>query len=433
MITSFVDESPTKKSMTVEVPAEEVKRETDRTVRGLAKQVRLPGFRPGKVPPEIIRKRFAEAVREEVIEHLVNETVLAALKERGLVPLGRPKVDDLKFEFEAPLSFKVDLEVRPPVAPKDYLGLKVPAGSTEPSAAEIDAVLERIREGHAAYEPIEGRPAADGDFALIDLKGTFPAGNGKDFEAQKTLVELGGARTLPELSAHLRNALPGTTVSFQKDFPADAPDAEFAGKTVLYSVTLVALKCRTLPPLDEELAKTALTPREGEPPEGAGLAMLRAKVTESLTREKEAALKETRRRSVLDGLLALNEVEAPESMVEAEIDSALKEYARHLSRQGVDLKEAGIDWNAARTDARPGAIRRVKEYLLLDAIGEAENVAVSDTELDAELKRRAQAMGATFAELKGALQKNDRLEGVREELRIDRVLDVLLAAATPAG
>jgi len=433
MITSFVDESPTKKSMTVEVPAEEVKRETDRTVRGLAKQVRLPGFRPGKVPPEIIRKRFAEAVREEVIEHLVNETVLAALKERGLVPLGRPKVDDLKFEFEAPLSFKVDLEVRPPVAPKDYLGLKVPAGSVEPSAAEVDAVLERIREGHAAYEPIEGRPAADGDFALIDLKGTFPAGNGKDFEAQKTLVELGGARTLPELSAHLRNALPGTTVSFQKDFPADAPDAEFAGKTVLYSVTLVALKSRTLPPLDEELAKTALTPREGEPPEGAGLAMLRAKVTESLTREKEAALKETRRRSVLDGLLALNEVEAPESMVEAEIDSALKEYARHLSRQGVDLKEAGIDWNAARTDAGPGAIRRVKEYLLLDAIGEAENVAVSDTELDAELKRRAQAMGATFAELKSALQKNDRLEGVREELRIDRVLDLLLAAATPAG
>jgi trigger factor len=161
--------------------------------------------------------------------------------------------------------------------------------------------------------------------------------------------------------------------------------------------------------------------------------MLRAKVTESLTREKEAALKETRRRSLLDGLLALNEVEAPESMIEAEIDSALKEYARHLSRQGVDLKEAGIDWNSARTDARPGAIRRVKEYLLLDAIGEAENVAVSDTELDAELKRRAQAMGATFAELKGALQKNDRLEGVREELRIDRVLDVLLAAAIPAG
>jgi trigger factor len=433
MITSFVDQSPTKKSMTVEVPADEVKRETDRTVRGLAKQVRLPGFRPGKVPPEIIRKRFAEAVREEVIEHLVNETVLTALKERGLVPLGRPKIDDLKFEFEAPLSFKVDLEVRPPVAPKDYRGLKVPAGSAVPSADEIDTVLERIREGRATYEPIEGRPAADGDFALVDLKGTFPAGDGKDFEAQKTLVEIGGERTLPELSAHLRNALPGTTVSFQKDFPADTPDAEFAGKTVLYSVTLVALKQRVLPALDDELAKGALTPRDGEPPEGANLALLREKVTESVTREKEAALKESRRRAALDALLALNDVEAPESMVDAEIDAALREYARHLARQGVDLKEAQIDWNALRNDAKPGAIRRVKEYLLLDAIGEAESVAVSDTELDAELKRRAQSMGTTAAELKAALVKNERLEGVREEMRIDRVVELLLAEASPAA
>ncbi len=432
MITSFVDQSPTKKSMTVEVPADEVKRETDRTVRGLAKQIRLPGFRPGKVPPEIIKKRFADAVRDEVIEHLVNETVLAALKERGLVPLGRPKIDDLKFEFEAPLSFKVDLEVRPPVAPKDYRGLKVPAGSAVPSAEEIDGVLERIREGRATYEPIEGRPAADGDFALVDLKGTFPAGDGKDFEAQKTLVELGGGRTLPELSAHLRNALPGTTVSFQKDFPADTPDTEFAGKTVLYSVTLVALKKRILPALDDDLAKGALTPRDGEPPEGADLAMLRGKVTESVTREKEAALKETRRRAALDALLALNEVEAPESMVEAEIDAALREYARHLARQGVDLKQAGIDWNVARTDAKPGAVRRVKEYLLLDAIGEAENVTVSDTELDAELKRRALAMETTLAELKAALVKNERLEGIREELRIDRVVELVLAEASPA-
>ena len=433
MITSFVDQSPTKKSMTVEVPADEVKRETDRTVRGLAKQVRLPGFRPGKVPPEIIRKRFAEAVREEVIEHLVNETVLSALKERGLVPLGRPKIDDLKFEFEAPLSFKVDLEVRPPVAPKDYRGLMVPAGSAVPSAEEIDSVLERIREGRATYEPIEGRPAADGDFALVDLKGTFPAGDGKDFEAQKTLVEIGGVRTLPELSAHLRNALPGTTVSFQKDFPPDAPDAEFAGKTVLYSVALVALKQRVLPALDDELAKGALTPREGEPPEGANLALLREKVTESVTREKEAALKETRRRAALDALLALNDVEAPESMVEAEIDSALREYARHLARQGVDLKAAQLDWNGMRNDAKPGAVRRVKEYLLLDAIGDAESVAVSDTELDAELKRRAQSMGTTHAELKAALVKNERLEGVREEMRIDRVVELLLAEASPAA
>ena len=433
MITSFVDESPTKKSLTVEIPVEEVRRVTDRTARTLAKQVNIPGFRRGKVPVELIKKRFADALKSEVVDQLVHESVVTALKEKSLVPLGSPKVDDLKFDFDGPLSFKVDLEVRPPVVPKDYRGLKVPSGSAVPTPEEIDAVLNRIREGHAHYDPVEGRPAADGDFALVDIKGTFPAGDGKDFEAEKTLIEIGGERTLPELSAHVRNALPGTNLSFQKDFPADAPDPAFAGKTVLYSVHLAALKSRVLPALDDDLARTALTPREGEPPEGATMALLREKVAESLAKDKETALRETRRRALLDGLLALNEVEAPESMIEAEIDSALREYARHLARQGVDLKEAKMDWNAMRGDAREGAVRRVKEYLLLDAIGEAEAIGVTDTELDAELKSRATAAGMSFAELKAALVKAERLEGVREEIRIDRVLDFLLAEAAVAG
>lgn len=432
MITSFVDESPTKKSLTVEIPAEEVRRVTDRTARTLARQIEIPGFRKGKVPPELVRKRFADALKSEVVEHLVQEAVVEALKERRLVPLGAPKVGEVKFEFDAPLSFSVDLEVRPPVTPKDYRGLKVPAGSSTPTAEEIATVLERLREGHAHFDAIEGRPAADGDFALVDLKGTFPAGDGKDFEASKTLVEIGGGRTLPELSAHLRHAEPGASVSFQKDFPADAPDPAFAGKTVLYNVHLVALKSRVLPALDDDFARTVLTPRDGEPPEGADVTHLREKVTESLTKDKEAALRETRRRALLDGLLALNDVAAPESMVESEIDSALREYARHLARQGVNLKEAQIDWNSMRGEARDGAIRRVKEYLLLDAIGDAESVSVTDTELDAELKRRSQAAGMSFAELKGALVKAERLEGVREEIRIERVLDFLLAEAAVA-
>jgi trigger factor len=433
MITSYVDESPTKKVFTFEVPADDVRKATDRTVKAFAKQVRLPGFRPGKVPPEMIKKRFAEEVKGEVLEHLIQASVGEALREKNLVPLGQPKIGDLKFAFEEPLSFRVDLEVRPVVEPKDYRGLKVPAGDAVPTAEEIDALIGRIREGHAAYEPIEGRAAKDGDFALVDIKGSFPKGDGKDFEADKTLVEVGGEHTMPELSAHVRNADPGVTVSFQKDWAADVADKDFAGKTVLYTVHLVALKTRVLLALDDEFALLALTPREGEAPEGANLAMLREKVAESLKREKEQAIRETRRRAVLDGLLALHEVPAPETMVESEVDSALKEYARHLTREGVDLKDAKVDWNELRKEARPSAERRVKEYLLLDAIGDKENVTITDTELDAEMKRRAQAMGLSFGDLKSALAKANRIEGVREELRIDRVLDFLLAEAAVAG
>ena len=432
MITSYVDESPTKKTMRIEIPAEEVGAAAENVARSIAREVRLPGFRPGKVPVEIVKKRFADEIRGEVLERLVQESVGEALREKNLIPLGKPKVEDVSYLVGAPLSFRVDLEVRPPVHPKDYRGLKVPTESTIPTDADLDGVIERLRESHAAYDPIEGRPAADGDFALVDVQGTYPGGDGKDFEHEKVLVEIGAEKTMPEISANLRNAVPGARATFQKDFPADAQDPDFAGKTVLYTVALHALKGRRLPEVDDEFARLVLTPRDGEPPEGANLETLRQRIRESVERDKTEALKEKRRRAALDGLLALNDVDAPESMVESEVDSALKEYARFMARQGVDLKEAKVDWNKLREEARPSAVKRVKEYLLLDAIGDAEKVEVTDTELDAELKRRAAQLGMPASELKTALSGADRLEGVREELRIDRVVDFLLTEANPA-
>ncbi len=433
VITSYVEESPTKRSLSVEVPADEVRLATDLVARQLAKQLRLPGFRPGKVPVDVVRKRFAEELKGEVVESLVRDALQQALAEKELVPVGSPKVEDVRFEAGQPLTFRADLEIRPVVAPKDYRGLKIPSEPTTPGEDEIAAFLDRLREGRAAFHPIEDRPAADGDFALVDIHGVFPEGDGKDFDHEKVLVELGGAETLPELSAHLRNAEPGATVSFQKDFPSDAADQEFAGKVVLYTVTLHALKSRSLPEMDDELARQILAGREGELPEGAGLPMLREQVVKSLAREKEAALKEKQRRAALDGLLALNPVDAPDTLVEAEVDGMLKEYARFLSRQGIDLKEAKTDWNKVREEFRPGAVRRVKEWLLLDAIGEAEKISVTETELDAELKRRAPQFGITPSELKASLAKAERLDGIREELRMGKVVDFLLTEAVTAG
>lgn len=432
-ITSYVEESPTKRKMSLEIPVDEVAEATEKAAKALARQVRLPGFRPGKVPAALVKKRFAEELKGEVLEALLRESLREAFAEKGISPVGEPKVAELKFEADAPLTFEVEVEHRPTVVPKDYRGLKVPTEPTDPTEEEIAAALERIREGRATFEPVEDRPAMDGDFALVDIKGVFPGGDGKDFERPKVLVEVGGEETLPEMSAHLRNAEAGVTVSFQKDFPAEGVDPEFAGKSVLYHVQLHAIKKRVLPEWDDELARQVLTPRQGEPPEGAGMEMLRAELKKSLVREKEQALREKRRRAVLDALLALNPVDAPETMVTAEVDSSLQQYARFLASQGMDLKEARLDWNKLREEARPSAVRRVKEYLLLDAVAEAEKLEVSDTELDADLKRRARSMGTSFGELKGQLARNDRLEGIREELRIDKALELLLTEAVEAS
>lgn len=432
MITSYAEESQTRKSFILEIPAEDVAKATEKAARTYAKQVRLPGFRPGKAPVEVVKKRFSDQIKQEVLEHLVNDAVRDAIREKNLFPIGQPKVDALELKEGEPLKFKLDLEVRPQITPKDYKGLKKPVEPTVATEAEVNELLSRLREEHATYDPIEDRPAADGDFALCDIHGSFPMGDGKDFSAEKALIEIGGERTMPELTANLRNAEAGMSISFQKSFPAELPDAEFAGKTVLYSATLVALKKKVLPELDDELARTILTPKDGEPPANANVQFLRERVAASIESQKTTNLVERQRRSVLDALIENNPIEAPDSMIVSETDSALREYARHLARQGVDLKTAEIDWNEMRKEAQPTAERRVKEYLLMDAVGEAEGITVTDTELDAEIKRRAAQMGTSFTDLKGQLVKGEQLEGMREEMRINHVLDFILKEAVAA-
>ena len=380
-----------------------------------------------------MKKRFADELKSEVLESLLRDTLREAFREKGLVVVGEPKIDDLKYEADAPLTFKVEVEHRPAVDAEGLPGAEGPD--------RVDDSLGRRGRRRPRADPrgarhVRGGRGPPGDGRRLRPRrhpGVFPAGDGKDFERPKVLVEIGGEETLPEMSAHLRNAEAGVTVSFQKDFPEEGVDPEFAGKSVLYHVQLHAIKKRVLPEWDDELARQVLTPREGEAPEGAGMEMLKAELTKSLVREKEQALKEKRRRAVLDALLALNPVDAPETMVTAEVDSSLQQYARFLASQGMDLKEAKMDWNKIREEARPAAVRRVKEYLLLDAIAEAETLVVSDTELDADLKRRARSMGAAFGELKSQLVKNDRLEGIREELRIDKALELVLTEAVPAS
>ena len=434
MLTSFVDESPTKKILTFEVPAEDVKAATEKTIKVFAKQVRLPGFRPGKAPAHIIRQRFTEEIKGEVLERLIQESLAEALREKNLIPLGQPKIADLKFEFEAPLAFKVDLEVRPAVEPKDYRGLKVPAATAAVTAEDVDRVLGAHPRRARDLRRRRGPPREGRRLRARRHQGDVPRRRRRGLQPRRRCSSRSAARarcpSSRPTSATPRRERPSAS---RRASPRTSPTrSSRARRSSTRSISSRSRRA-SCPRSTTSSRRLALTPREGEAPEGASLAMLREKIEESVTKEKEQAVREQRRRAALDGLLALNDVPAPESMVESEIDSALKEYARHMARQGVDLKEAKIDWNELRKEARPSAERRVKEYLLLDAIGDKESLAVTDTELDAEIKRRAQSMGMSFTELKGALVKADRLEGVREELRIDRVVDFLVAEAVVAG
>jgi trigger factor len=418
------DESETRATLDIEVPAEDVERAYGAVARAFAQRAALPGFRRGHVPDSLVQQRFAGEIREEVIERLLPAALTSAIEEKKFSVLGHPHVENLEWNPPGPIRFSARLDLKPVVDPGEYRGIPVEDVSVEPSEEELAQVLDRIRESHAEFHPVEGRRAAAGDFAVADVAGRFieilqPGQNPRTFRDEKLTLEVGHADSMPEINDALAGALPGETRAFRKSFADDFPNEEFRGKTVDYEVTLVALKEKRLPEFDDEFARAVAQAESAD--------VLREKVRANLRQEKEAARRRKFRRDILETILSRTSVPAPEVLVESEVVSSLRDYARYLATNGVDPKEA--DWDKLREDARPGAERRVREYLVLDAVAGREGISITETELDAEIKRAAARRGTEASELKAQLAKNDGLDALRDEMRLSRTLDLLISSA----
>jgi trigger factor len=418
------EESETRATLDIEVPAEDVERTYSAVARAFAKRAALPGFRRGHVPESLVQQRFAGEIREEVLERLLPAALSSAIAEKNLSILGHPRVDSLEWNPPGPIRFSARLDLKPVVDPGEYRDLPVEDVPVEPSEEEISQVLERIRDSHAEFHPVEGRRAAVGDYAVADIAGRFvevlePGQNPRTFRDEKLTLEVGHPDSMVEINEALTGALPGETRTFRKTFSDDFANEDFRGKTVDYEVTLAALKEKRLPPLDDEFARAVAQAESAE--------SLRERVRANLRQEKESARRRKFRREMLDAILSRSNVPAPEVLVESEVAAALRDYARYLEANGVDANE--VDWEKIKADARPGAVRRVREYLVLDAVARREGIAVTDTELDAEVKRAAIRRGTEASTLREQLAKNDGLEALRDEMRLSRTVDLLISAA----
>lgn len=418
------DDSATRTTLDIEVPAEEVEKAFGAVTRSYVKQAALPGFRKGHAPASVVQKRFGEQIREGVLEALLPDALASAIRERELAVLGRPHIQDLQWEPPGPIRFSARLDLKPRVDPGEYRGVPVEDHPVEPSEEEVDRVVDRIREAHAEFHPIEGRAAAPGDFAVADIAGSFveilaPGQNPRTFRDEKITLEVGHADSMPEINDALRGSAVGETRSFRKTFPDDFPNDQFRGQTVDYGVTLAALKEKRLPAVDDAFAAAVS--------EGDSVATLREKVRGRLRQEKESERRRKFRRTILDALLARHDIPAPEVLVESETTAALREYARYLAASGVDPQKE--DWPKLEEEARPGAERRVKEYLLLDAIAASEGIEISDTELEVEFKRAAAQRGVEPSALREQMAQAGGIDALRDEMRLARAADALIAGA----
>ena len=417
-------EATCRREIDLEIPAENVQKATEKVARDIARIARIPGFRPGKAPVTLVRRRFAEDIQGEVVQSLVPEYLEKALDEKKLVPVTRPEVDKIDFKDGEPLRVHAVFEVLPEFELGDYKNLQIQIDEIELGDAQVDKTLEEMRERAATFVPVEGRPAKDGDSVLVKLMGT-PKGGGEPVQAENVMVPLGGEETLASFNENLRGASAGETKRFEVAYPDDYPDPKLAGKTYDYSAEVQGIKEKKLPELNDEFAKDM----SGEKGGVTTLEELRKKIRESLDAAKEERQKSQAHDKILEALVKQHEFPVPEALVESQMDTRLERAVRSLAAQGVDPRAVNVDWPALRRQQRDRAIADVKAELILDRIATAEKIDASDEDLEKEIATLAERSGESATALRARLTKQGALDRMKSKLRSDKTIEMLYRTA----
>jgi len=405
-----------RRQLELEIPGPEVEKTTERVARDLARVARVPGFRPGKAPVSLIRRRFAEEIKGEVLEKLLPEHLEKAVTEQKLSIVTRPQVDQVDWVEGGGVKFRAWFEVLPEFQLGEYKDLTIELPAMDIAEADVGRALEQMRERAANYAPIEGRPAHDGDYAVLNVVG-IPADGGAPIRSENVLVHIGGEETVEGFTQNLRGAKPGEEKRFDVTYPAEMPDPRLKGKTVSYTVNVLELKEKKLPVLDDAFAKDVS--------KAASLEELRGQLREQMEKARDRRREELVKEKILSALLSRHNFPVPEALVEQQMDSRLRNMVRALVAQGTDPRGVNVDWAALRARQRAPAVDDVKGEILLDRIGTAEKIEVTDEELEKELAHAGEHSGESAQALRARLTKEGTLDTMRSKLRGEKVLEWL--------
>jgi trigger factor len=405
----------------VEVSADEVARAFKTVIKRYQKQARIPGFRAGKVPETLIRSRFADGIRQDVVEAVLPAHFRTAIEQQNLRPISQPQVTDLKLEDGQPLSFKAVFEVMPEFSIDGYEKVSIEKPDTSLTDAEFDAELERISDSRSTMEPVEeDRAVVDGDWAQISFKGHV---QGEEADAQpvsgdEVTLEIGGKNTLPAFNDALRGAKPGQELKFEVSYPAEYGERRLAGKTVAYDVEMKSIKKRIQPELNDEFAK--------ELGDYAGIEDFKTKLREHLTGDKDRRLKGEALSKLTDALVNHFQFPVPEALVQNQVDARLDRGLRALAAQGMSTEDMRkLDFEHLREAQRESAVAEVKASLILDKIADAEKVEVSDEELEHELQIISMQTREPLETLRTRLTNDGAVARIREQLRREKTGNLL--------
>jgi trigger factor len=419
MKTEFTDVSATQKTITIEIPVDVVDAEINRVAKGYTKQARIPGFRPGKVPTNLVKQRFKDQILHDVAHGLIPRAVDEALQERGIEPVDTPNIRDVALEEGQPLKFTAAIETVPPFDVGDLSTIEVTRQAHDVTDETVEKTLQNLRQRGAKFEPVENRGVEDGDTVVLDIERKDPEGQPDRHE--NVSLELGSPANPPGFDAQLLGLRTTETKTFTIHFPDDYTVKEMANTDVDYTVTVKDIRRKVLPELDDEFAKDV----------GAfeSLGALKDRVRADLQEESEEHARQHLRTDVLKQLSERVTFDLPASLVEREMDRRIEEFASRLMQQNVDPRQAGIDWGQFRESQRDPARASVASALALDEIARREGLTVTADDVDKEIERFAARAGRTPAALRAQLEKDGSVARLATGLRREKAVDLVLSRA----
>jgi trigger factor len=414
--------SPVKKALRIHVPPDIVANEFQAAFSNLKKRVKVPGFRPGKVPLSLIEKRYGHEVEEDVLRKLIPDYYQKAVEETGIKPVELPAIDRIEIKRDEPLSFTATVEVQPPIALKEYAGIPIVRRDVVVTQESIDRALGTLREDHGELVNCpEEHAVAEGDYAIIDFEGKI---DGKPIELKKAspgvdrsriadyLVQVGSKSLLPGFEESLIGRKKGEGYALTLSIPSDHADETIRGKEALFSIQVNEIKRKKLPDLDDEFAKDLGM---------ESLARLRERVSSDLLRHLQAEAARAERNQLIGKLVEMYSFESPSSLVQRELESIVKSFKQ--SNPGADPSSVGAELETVAKD-------RVKATLVLSAIAEAERIEVTEREIEEEIARISERLKLGVSETKRFILGQEKtLDGIRARLKEEKTIERVLSKA----
>src|SRR6185312_7397471 len=429
MTTELKDLSATRKEIKIQIEPAVAKAAYDSISDDFSRMANVPGFRKGHAPRSVVRTRYKSEIRGEVLKELVPEAVQGAIEEHSLETIGEPNIqldnDDALQNFgNEPISVSVSVEVLPKVDLGQYKKLEVSRRIRPIKDEDVDRIVEGLRENSASLIPVEDRAAELGDTVTVTVNGKFiDTPDEEDINVEDIDVALGGEGVQQEFTENLLGVNPDEEKSFRVDYPADFSSKGLAGKRVDYTAKVTAVRRKELPEVDDEWAASLND-------EFDSVATLKSKIREDLEARALAESDHRLRSDLMRKLSAEHPFEVPATLVEHQTNNRFEAVVRDMINRGVDPRNTELNWQGAREELKSQAEDDVRGSILLERIAEAENLEVSNEEIEAEIEAVANASRQTKEQVKAALTKDGGDRSIASRLRNRKALDLLVENAS---